>query len=329
MKTHLSIASKSCDYTHHRLILSSLPHFNAKSCSLNSLLNEESDNVVELDNPDRDPNPSLMIVGSCNGLVCIGTDFDSMFLWNPCTGQSKKLPNRGFSEEHGGLTMRFGFGCGESDDDYKVVVIFSHDDGWGSYETRVEVYSLKTDSWKRIGDFSYGIPTVYTGEFANGLLHWLAPGKGSGYTHVIASLDLANETYDEVSLPNYDDVGYNLGLFVLRGCLGALCAYPRARADVWVRKEYGVTESWTKLFTLPYRPVPWMTNLSAPLCISKNGEILMNFEQRLGLYSLEKGTFRKLVIPNLCPSVQINQMCTYVGSLVSPNGHHVVQRQHR
>lgn len=327
VKTHLSIASKSRDYTHHSLILSSThPQFNVRSCSLNSLLNEELDNMVELDYPDKDPNHCMMIVGSCNGLVCIGTDWDSIFIWNPSTGQSKRLPSFGFSEERGGFTMRFGFGCGESDYDYKVVVIFSDDGSWGSCETRVEVYTLKTDSWKRIGDFAYGIPTDYTGKFANGLLHWLAPGEGSGYTRVIASLDLAKEMYGEVLLPNYDDLGYGLQLFVSSGCLGALCVYPETRADVWIRKEYSVRDSWTKLFTIPYHPVPWMNDLSTPLCISKNGEILMYFGQQLGLYSLENETFRKLLIPNLCPSLQL---CTYVGSLVSPNSHHMVQRQHQ
>lgn len=60
------------------------------------------------------------------------------------------------------------------------------------------------------------------------------------------SLDLENETYQEVPKPDYGEVGDNfLTLGVLRDCLCMLSGH-----DVWLMKEYGIKDSWTKLYTV-------------------------------------------------------------------------------
>ncbi|KAF7150417.1 hypothetical protein RHSIM_Rhsim02G0055100 [Rhododendron simsii] len=92
-KTHLRLASVNTDYTHHRLILQGLCSYDDfKSCSLYSVLNEKSDTAVEVDCPLKITYSPVMVVGSCDGLVCIAVDL-KVFIWNPSTRKSKRLPN--------------------------------------------------------------------------------------------------------------------------------------------------------------------------------------------------------------------------------------------
>ncbi|CAH8390734.1 unnamed protein product, partial [Eruca vesicaria subsp. sativa] len=82
---------------------------------------------------------------SCNGLICISPDEDIVFLYNPTTGESKRLPDTLPSSFEG--LRSYGFGFDHLTNDYKVVRLvcdFTH----LLYAT---VYSLKYDSsWRWI-----------------------------------------------------------------------------------------------------------------------------------------------------------------------------------
>ncbi|KAA8548443.1 hypothetical protein F0562_000127 [Nyssa sinensis] len=169
----------------------------------NSLAIQPSVDAVELDYPMKNPHNSVWIVGSCNGLICIAIEEYDIFIWNPSTRKSKRLPNSGMRMRYG-CFMIYGFGYDDSTDDYKVVGIYCVVGNVGSYETEVKIYTLRTDSWRRIQDFPCGIPLDDSGKYANGALHWAASSDaGSSYSWVIVSFDLAKETYGEVAQPNY------------------------------------------------------------------------------------------------------------------------------
>ncbi|XAR62780.1 hypothetical protein NMG60_11017653 [Bertholletia excelsa] len=252
VKAHLNLASKKTDYSHQKLVFSCIrPDFNLKSCSLLPLLNEQSSNAVEVDYPLKDLHESVWILGSCNGLLCIAIGEDAVFLWNPSARKSKKLPCSGVRLRDDSVTI-YGFGYDESIDDYKVVGIFRIVGSGASFETEVKVYTMRTNSWRKIGDFPHGIPLDDSGTFANGKLHWAAiADTGSRYSWVIVSLDLAKETYGEVPQPSYDEGDSDLTLGVLNGCICVLSHYPGVHADVWIMNEYGRRESWTKLVAIP------------------------------------------------------------------------------
>ncbi|KAH7857907.1 hypothetical protein Vadar_017790 [Vaccinium darrowii] len=100
-------------------------------------------------------------------------------------------------------SVTYGFGYDESADDYKVAQVV-HYLGTGGLEVEVKVYNLRTDSWRRIGDFPDSWRTI--GDFPHrhhldglgthlkGVLHWFA---GTESDVIIVSLDLAKETYGE------------------------------------------------------------------------------------------------------------------------------------
>ena len=117
-----------------------------------------------------------------------------------------------------------------------------YDDG-GLRESVVKIYSLRADSWKRIGDFNFGVPYDDTRKFAGGKLHFAASkGMDFGSSWNIVSLDLESETYGIVEQPSY---GEKVSLSRVACCLSILYVYDTKRMDLCVLKEE--RESWTRV----------------------------------------------------------------------------------
>ncbi|PRQ57345.1 putative F-box associated interaction domain-containing protein [Rosa chinensis] len=213
-----------------------------------------------------------------------------MVLWNPCTGQSNLLPKltdhcipqfRGFGFNS---TMKFcGFGYDSTNDDYKVVRGYNHRVR-GSKETVVQVFSLKSGSWRThegLGYFFFAGP----GCLLNGALHWpetlFNDFRATGSR--IISFDLAEEKFQEMlPLPSQT---------AMWTCNEII------RFRIWMMKEYGVQESWTEVASLDILRKDSQFSLVTPLCILENGEGLIakryDFES-LVLYSFKERTFRNV-----------------------------------
>ncbi|KAH7832940.1 hypothetical protein Vadar_001592 [Vaccinium darrowii] len=271
------VGSDDDDYTHQRLLLNSSPSRTTtglKTCSLETLDSvleyQLWEYTVDLDYPFNDLLQFFVIWGSCNGLVCVASDVEAIYLLNPSTRKSKLLPDSGVKRRSVSVCA-YGFGFDESNDDYKVVLIVPYHGMGDSVETKAMVYTLKTDSWRQIKGFSSGIPFRKFGKLVNGSLHWVVRDIiDSRYSFSIVSLHLGKETCSEVLQPNYGYALVQLELCVLKRCLGLLCGSPTNYTDVWIMKEYGMIDSWTKLFTIQDVTEPWFRQFSSPLCISKN-----------------------------------------------------------
>ncbi|KAL4283568.1 hypothetical protein GQ457_16G027240 [Hibiscus cannabinus] len=299
--------------------------YSIKSCSLNSIFHDPVVTTTEIEYPSKKDSRCDWVVGSCNGLICIAIRQDTVILLNPTLRVSKRLPDLGFKKRRGCYTV-YGLGFDASVDDYKVVRVFCYqskgfEDG---YESIVRVYSSRTNCWRRIQDFPFGVPCNEAGKHVDGSLHWVVFHGQEGFSCTIVSLDLAQETYKEVLQPSYGDGATERTLGVLDGCLSVLCNYGRLYAVVWVMKEYGKRESWTKLVTIPYMPYPGAEFFSAPLFVSETGVILLHFGMNLILYDPKHNAFRIPVTP-YDPISYIDQAEVYEESLVSPT----VINQHR
>ncbi|KAI8556198.1 hypothetical protein RHMOL_Rhmol05G0233500 [Rhododendron molle] len=317
-KTHVSLASMNTDYSNRRLILSSSnPPSDVKSCSLYSILNDKSDSAVQLDCPLKVPDLKVMSWGCCDGLVCIGTERE-VLIWNPSTGKYKGLPNVEMWYYCYGKFAEYAFGYDECIDDYKVVGFFFDNHTSGSNPI-VKVCTLRSDSWRRIGDFPHSVPAHPSWAFVNRALHWVHSSLSGESNDMIVYLDLEKETYGEVLEPEYrDGYFYDISLGVLNGCLSILCNYYDACFDVWVMKEYGVRDSWNKLVVIPYVPHPSSSDYrySAPLCILENGEVLLDMATQLVRFNPKDGTFSYPVIHNCSACFGVYP---YIESLVSPD----------
>lgn len=299
VKAHLKLSAENADHANHRIIFTfTNPCFNLKQCWVSSLMVEPWTVASNIDYPNKSPYRAVWVVGSCNGIVCVAIDEKDIFLWNPCTRQSRELPPVGIEMKLGFYCM-WGFGFSEPDDDYKVVGVFCAYGNGDVLESRVMIYSLRADSWKRIEDFSCGIPFDDTGRFASGKLHFAATSTVEFNSRWnIVSLDLKSEGYGFVEQPDYGEGCSSSSLGLLGGCLSVLCDYQSTRADVWVLKEYGVKESWTRVVSIPYLNDHERFLYSHPLLIMPNGEILLVFRTRLVVYNPKDNCFRRPQISN-------------------------------
>ncbi|XP_026377603.1 F-box protein CPR1-like [Papaver somniferum] len=221
---------------------------------------------------------------SCKGIVCIryagslGYRGSLLSLWNPATREYKIIPKPPSTFGFGAL----GYDCNTND--YKLVVV-DNLDGDG-YSSKVQVYSLASNSWKSNPSIPYTFPHGHgqaSGVLFNGFLHWLALDRNS--CRVIVSLDVRDESFRKLRIPD-DSQKFDLSLGFSAGCLCLLAFRARSRLVVWEMLDYGVQESWTKrcIYTLTnksgFRDEP---RLSLVRYLEK-GKILLRSSDSLVLY---------------------------------------------
>ena len=201
------------------------------------------------------------LVGSCNGILCLAVYYEGSVLVqfrlrNPSIRKFKELPPHENSREPLPFTeMMNGFGYDPVNDNYKVVSalrVFEYISGNIVAEDEVKVHTLGTNSWKSIQVFPFVVvPIQKSGQCVSGTINWLASKDTNKSQCFILSFDLGNESYQKVLFPN--DIGKvdacTLHLSVLRDCLIMFSG-----DDVWIMKEYGNKESWTKLCAISHRP---------------------------------------------------------------------------
>ncbi|KAI3469945.1 hypothetical protein Pfo_026608, partial [Paulownia fortunei] len=324
IKVHLNTAINNSMYLHNRLIcISAHPCNHFREFSLRFLLHEAEVDSITLDYTVAYPDIPMRIVGSCHGVVCVALDEENLFLWNPSIRKYKRLPCLHIRPGYG-CYMKDGFGYEEFNDDYKVVAIFYCIFHGGPY--KVQIFSLKTNDWRRIEDFKYGTPLDHSGNYACGKLHWLVDCDGC---LDIVSLDLASERYGKVGTPHiadngsctnmeYDDPCLTLGLF--SGSLCLLFDDHKTCVDLWVMKEYGIKDSWTRLFIIPHLGTPgfyphmlrlWLLNND-----ENNDEILLSHGCLIIIYNPKDNIYRYPQIDNAAAILQADM---YVESLVQPS----------
>ncbi|KAF5441920.1 hypothetical protein F2P56_037130 [Juglans regia] len=213
----------------------------------------------------------VSIIGSCNGLVCVALySHRDFYIWNPSTGNYRKLPDPGISLR--GHIYRHGFGYDPSTDDYKLLVANFRKPP--SRESEGKVFSFKRNSWKRIlrGLEDPGRADDSAGILCNGSLHWhLRPYPDPLSGHKIRVFDLAEEKFHEMPMPSvelFGDCGYEL-VDTLRNLGECLCFNVSMSGfmEIWGMLEYGVIESWAPMLRVKYFPVD-------PLCLSRGGQLV-------------------------------------------------------
>ncbi|KAF9616605.1 hypothetical protein IFM89_030774 [Coptis chinensis] len=122
------------------------------------------------------------------------------------------------------------------------------------------------------------------------------------YLKTIISYNIEEKVDGEVLGP----VGMNKGHEVIIGMLkGQPCFYCKdydTGIQVWVVKDYGIRDSWSKFISLEvpsssYR-IPSYNLKSMPLCFVKNDEVLLKLQSNLALFDLKQSTARNLEIRN-------------------------------
>ncbi|KAK1396234.1 F-box protein CPR30 [Heracleum sosnowskyi] len=288
-----------------------------------------SEEFTRVEFPFKSPLGYFRIVGICNGLVCLSDDLfgdtERVIVWNPSIRKSVDLemPVR---PKYPHMFV-LGFGVCPVMNDYKVVrVVYVKDVNDPSFNftvpPEVQVYSLSTGYWR---DVNAGAPSCYMVEytwsqvFVFGSVHWVAFRKlgDSGSRNLIVSFHMGDEVFREVVLPDSlaNDIVYDMSVSVFGDSLAAL-KYSKETGQesccVWVMREYGVAESWTKLYTIS---VPGLTRT---ICFRKDGEVILSLSNNeLVSYDPVTGKIKNLGIFGNMRSFYVG---TYVESLVLLKG---------
>ncbi|XP_009355013.2 F-box protein CPR1-like [Pyrus x bretschneideri] len=240
--------------------------------------------VVEIELPLKCPDDYTEILGcSINGVVCVHNGMrKNLALWNPSIQKFKKIPLPTFEIELQASLYgvpEYGFGYDSANHDYKILAIVNFD--WtddATMSSQVSLYSLKFNSWKRIPKLPCDGFYVQSWDvvFLDGAMSCLMRESDSEkYRCKIVALDLASEKYMEFGTPVVDeDDNLMMSLKVLGGSLCICVHHYFANSDIWIMKEYGVTKSWTLLYSFEKGGMPHV-GFGKPLVFSKNGEMVV------------------------------------------------------
>ncbi|XP_030962355.1 F-box/kelch-repeat protein At3g23880-like isoform X2 [Quercus lobata] len=240
------------------------------------LIHEDNDNndsssseqIPDLEFPLRSSSwDYFQLVGSANGLFCLheGKHF---ILWNPCIRKFITLPNPSFID----LFPRYlAVGFDLRTDDYKVARIAGNIRYEGAKPplVLVEVYSVSEGSW-RVTNGGDSYPPRITisnwhpqAAYLNGAVYFAANDWGDAQSSIVLSFDLGDEVFRLISLPNGKfGLDADIGTSVFNGLLSLICYGNQhlsivKSCSVWVMKEDGVVDSWTKQFTIELNMLRW------------------------------------------------------------------------
>ncbi|XP_052171332.1 F-box protein At3g07870-like [Diospyros lotus] len=281
----------------------------------------------EVEFPFRMPNSYYRIVGSCNGLVCVGYNLvfysNDLFLWNPSIRKIVTLPTPGITfKSHGACMLVLGFGFDSKSNDYKVVriVYLQGRNGLNKVPPEVELYELSTGTWRGISAVipPYQMYNCSLQANVNGAVHWIASHvtKIAGLGSFILAFDLSDEVFKEMRLPSTLVHECPVAMSIAAcGELLSLFHYHRSSSSnrccsVWVMQKYGMDNSWTKLFN-----VELLQGVSAVLGSRKNGELLVvTSDDKLVSYDPDDGEVKDLGLRRTTTcSLYAN---TYIESLI-------------
>ncbi|XP_058005350.1 F-box protein At3g07870-like [Hevea brasiliensis] len=188
-------------------------------------------------------------------------------------------------------------------------------------QSKAEILTVGSPIWRSLGQISYNLVQSPSQIMVNGKLHWVnSPFIHPRRNNRLISFDLADEKFQMV--PNPDSAGFErhgshrLKLVTIGGCLSVVLNINYGSFEIWVMKEYGVRQSWTKEFNIssdlpreleeevvdPAFKISRMyrRSFTRVICSVKNGEILLQYKCRALLsYDPRQGTFKDIKIPGM------------------------------
>ncbi|KAK4372796.1 hypothetical protein RND71_008180 [Anisodus tanguticus] len=313
INTHLNISRNNHRDVPHKLLMLDRDQILSKKCALCSTEKNSTVVCVDLDYPVKSPRCIPMFIGSCDGLVCLSVE-NSLVLWNPSTRKWKEIPQETthMSQDY---YCTYGFGYDKYNLDYKLVLVYSSKIKNSGNE--VKVYSLRTNSWKKIKGFVSGYVYSNSGVLVNGIVHWhTRPHQDFNGCCYIVTFNLETEKQGKLDLPSYENEDVHWDLMSSRDSLFGFChCESQGEVDIWVMKEYGVKESWTKFASVAYYVIPGIFYL--PLYINEDGDVLLIDGQSLVLFNTRNNMYKDLHIHIPDARFRID-MATYNETLVSP-----------
>ncbi|THF98775.1 hypothetical protein TEA_017847 [Camellia sinensis var. sinensis] len=249
------------------------------------------------------------IVNSCNGLLCLCNDNSEIFVCNPILGDYITLPSSIYDRIYYDRTIN-AFGFSPKTNKYKVIqfglqrVVESFDPiiEFCTYrdEAKAKIYTIGEGLWRNVESVPYYLTNRSFNSFVNGAVHWLNCAGDS--PDFICCFDFCSEQFQVVPEPPefglHKEFPDHTRLGVLRDCLSTCDFFSPLRIDIWLMKDYGIKESWSKELVIESgigKSGNWGSY--EPIMVLKGGEILMLINKDvLMLYNPKLGSFKNLNI---------------------------------
>ncbi|KAH6774961.1 hypothetical protein C2S52_012522 [Perilla frutescens var. hirtella] len=209
------------------------------------------------------------LMGPAKGVFCVLNDLGLVGLFNPAMREFKTLPPlplHDVSEMESFPSC--GFGLEPSSGDHKVVAFQK----WNSQRFAC-VYSLSSNSWKRIEDVGplnivcfQGVHSLCN-PFLNGVYHWHANLLDGGGLAILA-FDMRNDKFQVIQVPDCLRSGQRKLRIAAYGDSLAVMSYKLHECiDFWVMGRDGL---WSKNFSIG----PFAENVR-PICVLKKREVVL------------------------------------------------------
>nr|XP_011461606.1 PREDICTED: F-box/kelch-repeat protein At3g23880-like [Fragaria vesca subsp. vesca] len=239
-----------------------------------------------------------VMLASCNGLVVLVERLESiytnnLFFWNPSTGFYRKIPSpeNSMMTKLGSYTwsVSCGFGNVMAADEYKLVFFDPSD-------SAVHIFSTRDSKWKVIKFAPHSLFPEHDGRpllVSNGACHWVSNGVPEP---AVYAFDLKGEEFRQLPLPLLALMpepdflpAKQIATQVLReGCLCVSSRNWHGNVEFWEMKEYGVPESWVKLFHFSVQDLPDVfasANVWFPVLVTECGTVVISiFSDIFSLY---------------------------------------------
>uniref|UniRef100_A0A2N9HXS5 F-box associated beta-propeller type 1 domain-containing protein n=1 Tax=Fagus sylvatica TaxID=28930 RepID=A0A2N9HXS5_FAGSY len=265
------------------------------------------------------------IVGLYNGMyLCLHNYLDHViYLWNRSIRKVKFLAAPHFTDIL--ALVAIGLAYHSQNNDFKILRIVCFRELKPPRPWAVaEVYTLSTDSWRRVVILLESEPNIGSIDyinaspclFSNGALHSIAH---SGSQKFILCFDVNDEIFRRILLPqNYLDEIVSLSLESLAVFKGLLALFVFDKnldgnmeiCHIWVMREYGVVESWTK------KSIP-IDLVRGFFCCTDSGELLIDtFDRGVISYDPESLHENNLGIQTHNLKIQSPPWLTYTADLM-------------
>lgn len=263
------------------------------------------------------------VKGHSDGLLClvINDGYEGMLvIYNPSIQRYRKLPN---PENFRSTREVIGIGYDATCDDYKVVRVPSNYCRMKcpGYRPKVEVLTLKSNTWRQIPDEDtppYFVEHIFQATEVNGGLYWLVEDHETARC-VILRFDLAGEKFKVITPPPDESSRSIAWIGPLKDWLCVVHTRRLSDVHVWATKD---DMTWTKIITTSKFPKipgrdPFLDSFRyMPLCYNDKGAVLMSVRgERFLTFDQGNNVFEHVDIRGAKHWLQETLYCE---SLVSP-----------
>ncbi|CAI8595107.1 unnamed protein product [Vicia faba] len=290
--------------------------------TLFSCYGERFENKVKLDWPPlfQEDNRCINILGSLvDETLCLYTGIlvPKTVFWNLSTKEFKVLPPSHVESQPFHYKFVFslmGFGYDRVRDDHKVIrnatewIQCTIEDNEPK-ESIWELYSLRNNFWRKLDvDIPLGSVMLGATMHTNGVCHWWDKDEDN-----LVSFDFSSEVFFKTPLPiHVDDTFYceskDKQFMTLNGSIAFITTYASnygsttSTLHISILGEYGVKESWIKLFIVESLP----SYVDRPIGAGNKGDLFFKTKcKELVRFDLNTHKMEKIPIKDILHTFQI------------------------